>query len=62
MPDHKIYDRKEIASLIVRLKMHNDWRRGGDGPAPDPYILGLDIDCAIELLEYFYELNNNNDH
>ena len=43
--------KKDIDALVKRLRAYNEWRRGGDGPHPDPTQLGIDIDAAIDLLE-----------
>jgi hypothetical protein len=33
------------------LADHNEWRRGGDGEATDPVLLGQAIEVAIEVLD-----------
>lgn len=36
---------------LSALRQYQAWRRGGDGPAPDPKELGRVIDWAIEVCE-----------
>jgi len=40
-----------INILSDRLREYNAWRRGGDGPQPDPTELGELIDSAADRLE-----------
>lgn len=41
----------EIKSAIENLIIYNAWRRGAEIKQPDPYIIGLSIDKAIEVME-----------
>ena len=42
---------KSIEDLRHRLSYANAWRRGGDGPMPDPRTLGTDIDTVTDILK-----------
>ena len=41
----------EISKAIENLIIYNAWRRGAEIKQPDPYIIGLSIDKAIEVME-----------
>lgn len=34
------------------LRSYNDWRRGGEGPQLEPNEIGLNLDFAVEVLEF----------
>ena len=34
------------------LRSYNDWRRGGEGPQLEPKEIGLNLDFAVEVLEF----------
>lgn len=36
---------------ITTLKQYNKWRRGAEIPQPDPKLIGIAIDKALELIE-----------
>ena len=38
------------ALTVKKLKEYNEWRRGGDGPQPNPTTLGKTIEDAIKLI------------
>lgn len=37
-------------ALVTRLRAYQAWRRGGEGPQPEPGALGRDLDLAIDIL------------
>lgn len=37
-----------LPEAIEILKLHNEWRRGGDGEMVNPTTLGIAIDLIIE--------------
>jgi len=43
-------DTNHLSELANRLEECNLWRRGGDGPMPDPASLGRDLDAAVAWL------------
>ena len=50
-----------INVLSDRLREYNAWRRGGDGPQPDPTEIGELIESAaarLEVLEREHEERN----
>jgi len=36
---------------LVILSAHQEWLRGGNGPATDPVSIGMAIDVALDLLK-----------
>lgn len=44
-------DIERLKDTINVLKAHNEWRRGGDGEATNPKILGVALDDAITFLK-----------
>ena len=51
---------KTISETIKILKDYNKWRRGSDGIAPDPKVIGQAIDNAIIALSLLLSYDEDN--
>ena len=40
-----------ISDPVLILREYNAWRRGGDGPMPDPAVIGRAIDALCDKAE-----------